>query len=63
MSDTHDPIRQELRTLMAKHDWYYDRSDDGRVYAAGRENFERMMSLVKQLPDGHAFYQANQPKA
>lgn len=35
---------------LAHHDWYYDYSDDGRVYRAGKAGLEYLQSQVKKHP-------------
>lgn len=42
--------------LLEKHDWYYDRSDDNRAYAAGAKNRERLLYICQQQPELFRLY-------
>jgi hypothetical protein len=44
LNDLHD----ELRTF----DWYYDRSDDHRVYCAGRDRWSQIETVARTLEGG-----------
>ena len=56
MAKTQEEMRSELIALLRSHDWYYDRSDDHRAYNSGRESYEKIRDLVRQVPDGEALY-------
>ena len=53
---TTEEKRERLKTLLSKHDWYYDRSDSRDVYQRGAESYDAIMSLVRELPDGKQLY-------
>lgn len=38
---------EEFRQALEGHDWYYDWSDDGRAYRAGRDNQERLVGIAR----------------
>ena len=38
-----------LESLLAKHDWYYDWSDDMRVYERGRDQKREITALANKL--------------
>ena len=42
--------RQEFFKQCQSHDWYYQYSDDGRVYDRGRETSHRLQSKAKTHP-------------
>jgi hypothetical protein len=40
-----------FKTMCLEHDWYYDFSDDNRVWEAGKKNQERIVQYLKGLED------------
>jgi len=40
---------QELENLMKKHDWYYEMSDDHRVWKKGSAELKNIHNLIKQV--------------
>ena len=42
--------------LLEAHDWYYDRSDDSRVYARGSASQKRLLFLCQQQPELFRLY-------
>ena len=53
--------RAELVQLLRGHDWYYDRSDDSRVYREGAQARARIVALRAVLPDGIQLWNAYAP--
>jgi len=50
---------KELYMLLCKHDWTFTFSDDGNVYARGREEQKAIETLVEEVgPNGERLYQA-----
>lgn len=41
----HNMTLNEYKQRLATHDWFYMYSDDARVYAKGRDNYEDIMRL------------------
>ena len=41
----------EFYTVLANHDWYYQYSDDHRVWRNGQSNFDRIRMLSKESPE------------
>lgn len=37
-----DPTLAEFWDMCKNHDWFYAMSDDGRVYRAGKANYEKL---------------------
>jgi len=46
-----EDLREKLENALRSHDWYYRMSDDSRVYHAGREAWDRIQFLARQLGD------------
>lgn len=42
---------KKLKTLLKRHDWYFDYSDDGRVWREGKRQKDEIDALVKQCGD------------
>lgn len=42
-------MKQQLKDLIIKHDWYFDYSDDNRVYQRGYDELLNIINLRKQL--------------
>jgi hypothetical protein len=40
------PTKEEYIELLKKHDWYYEFSDDHRVWAAGHASAKHLSSLA-----------------
>jgi hypothetical protein len=58
-----DQIKAQLADLLAKHDWWYQMSDDSRWYDSGRESEEAIKALIKQIGnDGVDMYNAAKPQ-
>jgi len=62
MSKSVEELREELIGALSGHDWYYQYSDDHKVWVAGNENHARIRALVPQVPDGEALYDQYLPK-
>tara|TARA_X000000950_G_scaffold283858_2_gene385667 strand:+ start:1888 stop:2121 length:234 start_codon:yes stop_codon:yes gene_type:complete len=48
---------QEYFEELTKHDWYYDYSDDHRVWTKGRENLKRIQAIAQEIPLFSQMYQ------
>lgn len=47
----HPPITtDEFTRMLEQHDWYFDRADDGRAYAAGARSQKTLLYLCQQQP-------------
>ncbi len=44
------PAQAELVRAMQAHDWWYEYSDDGKVWRAGRNEAEKIRTLARDLP-------------
>ena len=42
-------LKEQLQLAMAGHDWYYDRSDDHRVWSAGNAHYRKISNLFADL--------------
>lgn len=42
-------MKSKLQLAMAGHDWYYDRSDDHRVWTAGNARYREICNLFADL--------------
>lgn len=52
----------ELNRRLLNHDWYYNMSDDHRVYSSGKRNYDRIVTLVKLLgEEGQRVYESHKP--
>lgn len=45
-----------LESRLCRHDWYYDYSDDGRVYAAGRVAAHELQGVLNGLECPYEFW-------
>ena len=45
------PSPEDFLKLLKSHDWYYDMSDDHRVWDSGRRESEKIHGLLKQFPN------------
>jgi len=52
----------ELIAAMKVHDWYYDYSDDGRVYRAGRASEDNLEKLFQTCGRPVAVWNEHCPK-
>ena len=50
--------RQAFFKMCESHDWYYEYSDDGRCWRKGREEYERLQTMVAKHEDYKAIYKA-----
>lgn len=50
--------KEEYQKLLDSHDWFYEYSDDGRVWRAGYESKQRLLNLAKQNPEFAKMYDA-----
>lgn len=50
--------RQAFFKMCESHDWYYEYSDDGRCWRKGREEYERLQTMVAKHEDYKAIYTA-----
>lgn len=48
----------ELWDQLNQHDWFYQYSDDIRVYRAGNSDRERLSALSKTIPGGPELLEA-----
>ena len=51
MSKTQQQLFREARALIEKMDWWYERSDDHRVYERGRQQWNAMHDAMRQVTD------------
>lgn len=49
---------QELYDRLAKHDWYYTMSDDGRVFREGQAAESRLISFANSIKGGKEMFDA-----
>lgn len=42
-------IVEKLISVLARHDWYYSRSDDGSVYRKGEAEWREICWLMKRM--------------
>lgn len=49
---------QQFYDLCAKHDWYYQMSDDARVYKNGERERHQLVSNAMNNPPFKAIYEA-----
>jgi hypothetical protein len=49
---------QEFYDDLAKHDWYYSFSDDGRVFKQGEARERQLKSTAAQVRGGKELFQA-----
>lgn len=47
---------EEFIRLLEQHDWYFDRSDDPKAYAAGSQSQKTLLYLCQQQPELFRFY-------
>ncbi len=59
---TMEELRAQLETALKQHDWFFDRADDPRYYAAGREQRTHILSLAKKIPDGIEMFESYRRK-
>lgn len=52
----------EMRKLLETHDWYYDKSDDRRVYERGHEERMKIEALAKTDGNLMKIYNAKKKK-
>lgn len=45
------PPEKQFRLLLERHDWYYSYSDDGSVWRAGEEQWNKILGMVKEHPE------------
>lgn len=50
-SDNMSTKVQQLVNLLVSHDWYYDYSDDAKMWQRGNQSEKKMLDLVKELGD------------
>lgn len=48
-------VSEELREMVRNHDWYYDYSDDIRVYRAGKVREDKIKAALKEV-DAEGYY-------
>jgi len=41
---------QEFFKLLENHDWYYQYSDDHRAWTKGRNENQRLQSIIQEVP-------------
>ena len=44
---------------LQSHDWYYDYSDDNRVWEKGRRESQRLQAIAQEMPIYLVMYEAN----
>lgn len=42
-------MKKQLKDCLVKHDWYFEYSDDGRVYDRGYSEYQNIIKLIVQL--------------
>ena len=58
-----DQIKAQLAKMLEDHDWWYQMSDDHRVYCAGEAQYTAIKALIKQIGnDGVDMYNAAKPQ-
>lgn len=50
--------RQAFFKMCESHDWYYEYSDDGRCWRKGREQYEKLQSMVAKHEDYREIYKS-----
>lgn len=50
--------RQAFFKMCESHDWYYEYSDDGRVWRKGRDQYEKLQSMVAKHEEYRAIYRS-----
>ena len=50
--------KQEYFALCARHDWFYDYSDDHSVYCRGRDSESNLVGLASNDPELQDIYNA-----
>jgi len=40
----------KIKSLMEKHDWYFDFSDDQNIWRKGRAEKQEILSLMRKIP-------------
>ena len=48
----------EFYTKLGFHDWYYQYSDDHRVWRNGQDNWDRLNEVAKESPEHWALFEA-----
>jgi len=48
---------KEYQSILANHDWFYNYSDDHRVWQAGRASSERIRAIAKESEQHSKLYQ------
>lgn len=48
---------REFYSMLENHDWYFDWSDDMRVYRAGKESLNKLISLSQVSPKHRELFQ------
>lgn len=43
-----DELRDKFADMLMAHDWNYERSDDNRVYQAGRKSMQAIRDFLKE---------------
>ena len=43
------PVLDQLRGMLGRHDWYYERADDSRSWNAGRDEAADIRSMMQKL--------------
>jgi translation initiation factor IF-2 len=47
MSENLEPLIEEYKTLLSRHDWTYEFSDDYREWKKGHEELKRLNEMSK----------------
>ena len=54
--------REDYQQLLDKHDWYYEFSDDPRVYKKGKQERRKLVSLAKSSEELASLYSQEHKK-
>lgn len=53
---------QEYRAALQAHDWYYDYSDDHKVWCAGRDQRSALHAAARTLDPDYAIWNEYSPR-
>jgi hypothetical protein len=58
----HDMTLEQYKAALAAHDWYYEYSDDHRVWCEGRDHKAKISEARKQLDPDYAIWNEYAPE-
>lgn len=47
----------EFYTKLGYHDWFYQYSDDHRVWRNGQDNYDRLVEISKESPEHRQLFE------